>query len=186
MENWSKQQIADFKRFEELIKVRQNDYQNCARVLSEAVKVNSRRERTIKITLIILGALVTTKGVADQLMIPYEKNQTVHALVLICYTLFGLLITIFASLEAAFKYTEKAAGLRLLSAQIKTNIRRNMADHSFSYHNEEFEEAMNELKKIITDQNDQLHDIEDKSATFGIDLASKVQIDYSIPSYFQG
>jgi len=126
---------------------------------------------------IVLRALVVTKGLADQLMVDYEDNESNHTVVLICYTLFGLLITVLAGLQTAFNYSEKAAGLRILAAQTRTNIRRNMSSHTFSYHNEEFKEAMGGLEKIIIDQNKQL-------AALGIDLASKVKIDYSIPSYF--
>ena len=185
MENWSKQEIKTYKKFEKLIKIRQEDYEKTGTILSNEANKNLSRGKSIKIILIIIGALVTTKGVADQLMASYQKEESIQTILLITYTFLGLLITILAGLQTAFNYSEKAAGFRLLAAQTKTNIRRNMSSHTFSYHNEKFEEAMDALKIIIIDQNKQLEEIQDKSASLGLDLALKINIDYTIPSYFK-
>jgi len=173
MENWSQTQRDDFKDLSTVMVKMEESFQKCALVLSTEIEKNSKRGTSTKIILITLGALVATKGIIDQLMIGYKPNTIANQIVLIIFTLIGLIISIVASLETAFKYAEKAAGLRILSAQVQTNIRKGEVNKAISYHNAEFKEAMDGLKKGIIEQNDKLSEIYDKAASFGIDLASK-------------
>ena len=173
MENWTPRQLEDFKDLSNLVNERRNDYQRCSGVLKKEVEMSSRRGTYSKIILIILGALVATKGIVDQLMVDYKSNKLVNNSVLICFTLIGLAISIIAGFETAFKYSEKAAGLRILSAEVQANLRKGVTNQAFNFYTQDFQEAMNDLKNTISELNDKLGEIYDKATSFGLDLASK-------------
>ena len=106
-------------------------------------------------------------------MIDYQLNKVFNSLVLISFTIIGLLISVLASFEAAFKYAEKAAGLRMLSGEVQSNLRESMSKNAVSFHSAEFNNAMISLQKTIEEQNNKRSEIYSKSASFGLDLASE-------------
>lgn len=160
---------------EKLVIKQHDDYENCGNILRIEVRKSSKRGTSIKIILIVLGALVATEGIIDQLMVDYESNRVLNNIVLVVFTLIGLSISILAGFEAAFKYAEKAAGLRMLSGQIQGNLRDSMSESAFSFYMPKFEEAMISLRQTIKEQNKKLSQIYEKAATFGLDLASEVR-----------
>ena len=172
MEHWSEIQKEEFHYLADTLKAIERDYEYCGIVLADEVEKKSRNGNYSKIGLIIFGALVATKGIADQFMIDYG-NKTIKMLLLIIFTIIGIMISIVAGFDSTFKYAEIAAGLRILSAQTQTNIRLGQVKRAINYNVKEFSDAIAALNKDIEEQVRQLEDIYGKAAFFGLDLASK-------------
>jgi hypothetical protein len=148
-------------------------YETACDIVAKAVSTNNHRGNTARITIIMLGALVTTKGITDQLMIDYTSDKTLKAIVLISYTAIGLIISIIAGLETAFRYNQKSAGLKMLPPRIKSNMRK--AEDALSLYDNESEDVTGELKKINGELDKQLTEIYEQAAELDFDLASKVE-----------
>jgi uncharacterized membrane protein YeaQ/YmgE (transglycosylase-associated protein family) len=174
MDNWKPSQVNDFNDLSSVVDKSILDFRKCGDILAKEINKRSRKGIYTKVILIILGALVATKGIVDQLMVNYESNKTLNHIVLIIFTLIGLVISIVAGFEVAFKYAENAAGLRILSARVQTSIRRGRSVSKIGFHDYNFQAAMEAIKKLILELDDQLKEIYDSAASFGLDLASRV------------
>src|SRR5690348_12407887 len=97
---------------------RQTELHNLAKILSERAGQLGWRGAIGRVSVIVLGAIVATQGVAQK--VAGEGNTVV----LVAYTLFGVLIAAVSSLEAAFKTESRSAELKLLAANCQSTIWR--------------------------------------------------------------
>src|SRR6516165_8811073 len=78
--------------------------------LARDAERNSLLGATGKVVLILLGAFVATKEVANQLF------GASNAWNIVIYTLVGLAVSVIAGLDAAFKWTQSSSDLKSLAA----------------------------------------------------------------------
>ena len=175
------QQVGQrFQELKGLAELRLKDLRGSGRRLSARANRLSKRSVRLRTVVILLGALVATRAVADQLMIGYEEGL-LRASIIIGYTMVGLLISAAAGLEAAFEYTRKAIELRVLASKAASLSRRYMSDILVQADpGVEAETAMTALSELIDDQNRQLSEIYTEAARLGLDLARESTIDYSV------
>ena len=139
-------------------------------VLARIAEINSLFSAIGKVVLIFLGALVTTKEVANHLL------GADNAINLVFFTLAGLLIVVIAGLEAAFKWEKSATELKGLAGSCQKNIR----EGKYQLHKVQFMETDDEKRKaleiIIDTVNKNLDEIYSKSEALGINVVREIKL----------
>src|SRR5262249_43750490 len=136
---------------------------------------NSRKSTLVKVLLIILGALVATKGVADNFMVDITKY--IHPMVVaLVYTLIGVAIAIAAGIDSFFEFSKKASALALLTSDARSRSRHYMSEVDAVASTENQEAS----RRIVEEMNKDLESIYRKAAELGIDLALDNPVDYSL------
>src|SRR3954453_16199834 len=107
-----------FPKLQSGINARQQELQIVTDLLAKEAQKMATLASIIKVSLILLGAFVATREVANQIL------GTSNLAPIIIYTVIGLLITILAGLEAAFKWEGKSTELRTLAALCQATLRQ--------------------------------------------------------------
>ena len=150
-----------------------DEFKTLEAVLARAAEINSLLSAVGKVVLIFLGAFVTTREVANQLL---GANS---GFTLVIFTFAGVLIAVIAGLEAAFKWEKSAVELKSLAGSCQKEIR----DGTYQLHKAHLLEIDGEkcvaIEKIIDLVNEHLDDIYTKSATLGINVVREVKLKQS-------
>jgi hypothetical protein len=160
LENYLKNLLQEFKAVE--------------LVLAGDAEWNSKFSAIGKVVLIILGAVVATKDVANQL---WSANNIANTLI---FTLAGLVIAVIAGLQAGFKWEQSATELKGLAGSCQKNIR----EGNYQLHRVQFMETdgekRTELEKTIETLNKNLDEIYSKSEALGINVP--LEIKHKLPA----
>ncbi len=100
----------DLENLFSMINIHLDELDAVGNILAKTAQKLTFRSSWVKALVIILGALVATREVANQLI---GASSSVN---IVIYTIIGLLITAAAGLEAAFKWENRSAELRTLAA----------------------------------------------------------------------
>ena len=169
-----------FQELKGLADLRLTDLSNSSERLSNQADRLSRRSTWLGVVVIVLGALVATRGVADQLMVDFESRPTLHLVIIVGYTMIGLSISAAAGLEAAFQFTRKAVELGILSSRALSLSRGYMSDILVEADpRTELDGAIAAMEQIVHQQNLELAKIYEEAATLGVNLAFGAHVDYA-------
>jgi hypothetical protein len=168
-------ELEECERLYPLVNLRMDEMGRVGHILAKA----ARRARFFAIlcraTLIIMGSLVVTRGVAEQLEASLVSSKSVRMMIIMIYTLIGVIVATIGSFELAFKFTERGAALTLLAANAWNLSRRYMGlIHAAK--------SAKQLDKLMREQNYDLNQMHEQAAKFGISLVpylKKAGIDYS-------
>ena len=142
-------------------------------ILARAGEINSLFSAIGKVVLIFLGAFVTTKEVANQLL------GATNGINIVIFTLAGLLVAVIAGLESAFKWEKSATELKSLAGTCQKYIREGKYRLA-KVHLMEFDEKRQEaIEALVDDVNKHLEDIYEKSATLGINVVREITLNKS-------
>ena len=145
--------------------------------LQPLARIWSRRSRLIRTTLILLGALVATAGLAEQAGARLLQGHEAMMIIQVGYAICGVIIAALAGLETAFKIPERAAALRTLHADAAASVRRYMAAPLLIKESDEAA-RMAGLRSVVATQNDELAMLQGKAAELGVELRLDV-VDYA-------
>src|ERR1700731_3493751 len=104
---------ALLKELETVIDDRQDELLAVQFALENYARKDSRTARFLKLAVIVLGAVVVTRDVADKLF-PASVFPKLNKSVIVLYTLVGLSIAVIGGVAAAFKFESRAAGINVL------------------------------------------------------------------------
>jgi hypothetical protein len=160
---------ALFNELKEDINERQLELSNVQKVLDYKAKQYSSYAKWYKIAVIFLGALVTTRQVADTLYPGSSKA------ILFLYTAFGLAITVIGGITAAFGYDRKSAELKVLAA--KCNSCALDIDGRLPKQGETLplDQQISSARDLIALQNTCISELQGKAAELGLDITRKVR-----------
>jgi hypothetical protein len=146
------------------------EFKDIEAVLARAAHNNAQFSRYGKVALIFLGAFVTTKEVANQLL---GANNGIN---LVIFTVAGLLVAVIAGLEAAFKWENSAVELKGLAGNCQKNIR----EATYNLYKVDFmetdKEKLEALENIIDTVNKNLDEVYSKSTTLGINIVREIKL----------
>jgi hypothetical protein len=167
------------KKFAELkraVILRQQECEAIGKMSETLANSLGPRNRKINLLLIILGALITTKGVADLIMLTLDIPKWANMLILVIYTVIGIVVTILATVQAGSPHE----GLKDLAADCHTYNIEFMADY-LEYRDERDPAASIErIKVMIKAQSDILQILRKRAGKFSdLDL-SKIPSSYLI------
>jgi hypothetical protein len=154
------------------IDARQKELQRVADVLARAAQRFRRRAGLIRVLLILAGALTATQGALEK---AFAASETQF---LLGFTFLGVLISVLAGLEAAFKFEARASELSLLAASCHSTLRHTDA----TWYRQVGIAADEGLRvagamTLIELQDSKLSDIQEKAATSGINIALEIRKD---------
>src|SRR5574341_680040 len=166
-----------YKELAELAQLRQNDLSiSGARIASRAL-VLSRTALVLRVVIIFLGALVAAKGITEQLIIEHPAIKEFKMMVDVSLALFGIIITVAAGIEAAFKCERRGAMLNALATKCQSYSRQFMSDFSISENPNDIKATINATKKMLKLQDEKLSEIQKEAADLGVNLIKKVGVD---------
>jgi hypothetical protein len=148
------------------IRVRRDAFTNLDHAFSYAAQRKRRYSSIVTVLVIILGASVSTKAVADQVF------GTVNSSDFIIYAILGAFVTILTGLESAFKWSNTSAELRSLATEcrkaryaIDTDLRRLLENAP-----ENRQAHLDTAIAVLENANGELYRIENEGAKLGVDL----------------
>ena len=148
---------------------RQTELHNLAKILSEQAGRLGQWGATGRVTVIVLGAVVATQGVAEKAV---GEGSTV---VLLVYALCGVLIAAISGLEAAFKTEARAAELRLLAATCQSTIWRADTEWQKSVGSGIAADPVAAARALLEMQDQVLTEIHTKAAQLGVNITQEVR-----------
>lgn len=175
-------QLADYKA---MVTLRQDECVKIAELLETAAGRHSRKAKQLKIALIVLGALVATKGGLEAAMFNLGAEPETRVVLGLAFLLFGAVISVIAGIEAGFRFESRAGELRSLSSLCRSYDRRFMSDYKKSVDPEHSEVTLAKLGALIDLQNESLEHIRTRSDSLAVDLSS-VNVSYRISEVGQG
>lgn len=156
---------------QEGVSTRQQELEHTAGLLASAAHQYQRLAATIRLLLIICGALATTQAAWEQAITGYKE----HGFVI--FTLLGVCITILAGIEAAFKFETKGAELNLLAASCHSMVRRSDASwYKLVGVASSEEDKVSGALALIELQDNKLSEIQEKAANAGVNITKKKQL----------
>lgn len=168
-----------YKELAELAQLRQNDLSiSCTRIASRALLL-SRMALIFRVVIIFLGALVAAQGITDQLMIEHPAIKDFKMIIDVLLALFGIIITVAAGIEAAFKCERRGAMLNVLATKCQSYSRQFMSDFSISENPNDTKGTIDAIKKLLKLQDEKLAEIQQETAELGLNLINTVGVDYS-------
>lgn len=131
---------------------------------------NSLLSASEKVVLIFLGAFVATKEVASQLF----GASNVASMVI--YTLAGVLVSVIAGLDAAFKWAQSSADLKSLAAscQISRIDAQSALQKALAIKGDDDRQAA--LEKLVDTLTKSLEDIYGKATALGINIVLEITV----------
>ncbi|PSB17500.1 hypothetical protein C7B65_18295 [Phormidesmis priestleyi ULC007] len=162
-----------------MVSIRQQECAALADLLSKEGQSLLGRAKLPKIIIIVLGALVATNTVAELVMINLKSPETVKQVVMIIYTCLGVVISVTAALDVAFRFEEKASKLMALSSSCLDYNRNFMIDFKRNVDKQKPEVTIVKLEALIDSQNQNLANIHSSAIELGVNsirIANKYKI----------
>lgn len=148
---------------------RQTELRSLVEIVGRHAYRLQRASNTLKVSTIVLSAISTAKGAADQI---YGSGN--HS-TLVLFTLVAMLTTVALGFEASFKLEKRAAELNLLSAttqatviQVDSEWRMNIGSISDS-------DLRQAARNLLTLQDQKLEEIHQKAASSGLNVTLQVR-----------
>ncbi len=167
------------KKFAELKKaviLRQKECEAIGKMSEKLANSLIPRNKKINILLIIFGALIVTKGVADLIMLKLNIPEWANMLILVIYTVIGVIITILAAIQARSPHE----ALKKLAADYHAYNIQFMSDYLEYRDERDPATSIERIKVLIKSQNDILQILRRQASAFNeLDL-SQIPISYLI------
>ena len=156
------------------INERQDELNAVQQALEDYAKWNSKIANRLKIAVILFGAIVATRDVADKI-VPGALWPNSNKLVIISYTLVGLLIAVIGGVAAAFRFENKAAELKVLAAESNAYLLDIDCKLPKKGDPEPIEHQIHAARELILFQNAKLSEIQGQAARIGVGINRKVR-----------
>ena len=147
---------------------RQQDLNGTLVAIEKYADGKSKTAKYLRVSVIVLGALVGTRGVADKV------GSDDGRFVAVAYAIVGVLIAAIGGIEAAFAYEKKSAEARRLAATCNAQILE--IDCKLPEDQDApIAEKLASTETLLTQQNEALKEIQAKAAEIGINVTRKVR-----------
>ncbi|MDQ3804689.1 MAG: hypothetical protein M3416_12760 [Acidobacteriota bacterium] len=133
--------------------------------LQSGVASASAWAKWTRIAVIFLGAFAATREGADGIFAPGSRGDLA---VTLTYTLMALAITVIGSVNAAFRFADKASELNALAAECNQCLLE--VDCQMPTGDEPADEARRKARELVTKQNEKLGRIQRKAARVGVEV----------------
>ncbi len=159
-----------FHELQSGINTRQRELQIVTDLLAKEAQKIATHASIIKVCLILLGAFVAIREVASQIL------GTSSPTIVIIFTVTGLLISVLAGLEAAFKWEGKSIELRTLAALCQATLRQ-VDSQWYKEVGNISEERLKEdaAQKLLELQDTKLAEIQAKASALGVNITITVR-----------
>jgi hypothetical protein len=165
-----REQTGDIKTpvagLQDMVEIRREELQDIGTLLAKAAHKRSTFTSLVKALVIFLGAIVAARQVAEQLM---GGSNTI---IIVGFSLVGLLIAVLTGLEAAFRWENTSAELRNLVAICRTAARKASSDLVETLATASAEEKPVKVRDILQRLDNTIADIQTKSAKLGVDTVA--------------
>jgi len=148
---------------------RQHELHNIASILAQTALRRGRLAAAAKVVTIAFGAIAATQGVAAKLL------GDGRAVVLVPYTLVGLIIAAVAGIEAAFKLESRSAELTLLAAECQSTIWQIDTSWQQTVGTVEGEERVTAARALLSKQDATLAEIQKRAAQLALNITLEVR-----------
>lgn len=162
------------KDLKEDINERQDELNVVQVILEDDAKWNSKIANRLKIAVILLGAIVATRDVADKLA-PAASFPTSNKIVIIMYTLVGLAIAVIGGIAAAFRFENRAAEVKVLAAESNSCLLSIDCKLPKKGDPSPLDKQIEAARDLILIQNEKLSEIQGKAAKIGVNINRKVR-----------
>ncbi len=147
---------------------RQQELHDHAEMIARAGRRLTVLANSLKVLTISLGAIAAAKGTADTLI---GATSAFNAL---AFSLIGIVISISAGIEAAFKFEKRGAELTVLAASCQSTVR--LVDTQWrkeigSVYDSDLREA---ARKLITLADEKLSRAQEDAARLGVNITLNV------------
>jgi hypothetical protein len=161
--------MNDFERVQAGINARQEELQSVTDLLASHAQRIGTRATVAKVVLIFLGALVATRETANQVL----GKDSVGAAVF--YAVIGVGVAVLAGLEAAFKWENRAAGLKELGATCQSTLRTVDSQWHKQIGPADGDERVNAALALLELQDTKLTEVQARAADLGINITLEVR-----------
>ena len=168
-------QLADYKQ---MVILRQEECVAIADALDARALDLSRKATLSRVILIVLGAVVATKSAVELAMLP-GAPEPVAKVVTVLFLLLGVVISVVAGMQAAFRYDTKVGELRSLSGVCRSYDKRFMANFKRDVDPGQPEVTLARLESLIELQNEAIDGVRRQIASLGVDI-SAVKTSYRV------
>jgi len=159
-----------------MINVHMDELDVVGNILAKTAQKLTLRASWVKVLVIVLGASVATREVANQLV------GASSALNIVIYTIIGLLIAALTGLEAAFKWENKSAELRMSAATCRVTRRQSTSQLTEVFTIETDQGKLVAVKKLLDSLDVKLGEIQERIATLGVNIVLEIQTRYKVTS----
>ena len=163
------EQELGFDRLSASISTRQRELQHVTDVLAGIAEATARKASTANILVILLGVLVTTRAVADDIAI---FNGTA---VLVVYAVIGGSIAVLGGIQAAFKFETRSAELRIMAASSQSARRQVDTQWQQQVVSGDAGERLSAATRLLEMQDSRLTEIHARAATLGVNMTLDVR-----------
>ncbi len=113
--------------YKELIILREKECDELKTIFLREAQKQNHRSIFCKSFIIIAGALVATKGVIDLIVLRLDWSKEVEMMMLMIYTIIGVVVAGVAGLDAAFRFESKTTRLNYLATMCQNHNAAYMA-----------------------------------------------------------
>ncbi len=168
--------LTDLKQ---MVILRQEECVAIQKVVAPATRRNARWSRLITTVVILVGAVVATKGAVELAMAKVALSQQSEMIMQLAFVFMGVAVSAAAALESAFKFDSKADQLRTLDSHCQKFNRTFMTDYKKYVATVDPERTLQRLQLLVESQDDALERVHDQATRLGVDLSS-VKVDYRV------
>lgn len=165
---------AIFNTLKDGINERQEELDAVQTVLNSKANQYYDLSKWLRIIVIFLGALVVTREVAEKLY-PASSNSFGSKFFLVLYTIVGVAIAVIGGISAAFRYDNRADGLRSLAVKCRSYTLDIDSKLPTEGDNSPLEEQIAAARNLVIQQNTCLDELQGKAAELGVDIVRKVR-----------
>ncbi len=148
---------------------RQQELQLATDILATEAQKVSRRATVSKVPLIFLGAVVATREAADQLL---GESSPVS---IVAFAAVGLMITVIAGLEAAFKWENRAAELSGLAAECQATLRSVDSQWHREVGGADSADQVSSALALLETQDARLEKVQTRATALGVNITLEVR-----------
>ncbi len=149
---------------------RQEELQNVAQILAKEARSQGWRAAAGKSTTIVLGAFVATQGAAEKLIGGEDS-----AVVLVIYSLCGLVIASVNGLLAAHRTDTRATELKVLAANCQSTLWQIDSEWAKGVGSGASPEPVEAGRRLLDLQDKVLADTQTKAAQLGVNIVLAVR-----------
>jgi hypothetical protein len=164
---------ANIENLQSGIEARQQELQHVADILAKNANTLPRRGMVSKVLLVLLGALVATRGTANQVL-GISNNGTAMV-----YALLGTTVAVVAGLEAAFKWEARGADMTTLAARCQAATRSVDSRWIRQVNSAADAEKMAGALDLIEMQDARLAEVQERAAALGVNITAGVRERYA-------
>jgi len=156
----------------ERIVVRHEQLARAVTILSRGSEKLERQGKTLRVVIIILGALSAAQGA---IVAVFGASRLTVSLV---FAAIGIAVAAVAGIETAFKFESRSSDLRVLAARCQSARFRHNSEWSYNIALADPEKALGAARDLLAVQDSTLADVQLEAARLGLNIADISRLRY--------